>query len=258
MLAGLIERRQCGVERFHGRFDQTGSGGMAPLQPADGRRQGRHRGTTARHHGLCLAQVLGDFFGLHHGGAAPGKFGFLAGLGGKFGQLVGSVAQPFGLALCPLDLGAVTQNLLLRLAARRPQAGYFGRSGLQPAIGVEQEAVRGGIDERAFIVLSVDFHQRAADAAQHLHTDRLIVEERTGAAVGELHPAQDEIIIARNVVRPQDCPCRMVRRDVESCGHLTLLGPQAHQAGIPASPEREREGIEQNRFAGAGFSSQHR
>ena len=39
---------------------------------------------------------------------------------------------------------------------------------------------------------------------------------------------------------------------------LPLLGALADQAGIAARAEREREGIEQDRFAGAGLAGQHR
>ena len=48
----------------------------------------------------------------------------------------------------------------------------------------------------------------------------------------------------------------MVARKLEGGGHLPLLGTLAHQRGVAAGAERKRKGIEQNRFAGAGFASQ--
>ena len=45
---------------------------------------------------------------------------------------------------------------------------------------------------------------------------------------------------------------------VEHRGHLPLLRAMADEARIAAAAERERKGIEQNRFAGAGLSGQHR
>ncbi len=45
---------------------------------------------------------------------------------------------------------------------------------------------------------------------------------------------------------------------IEHRGDLPLLRAMADQAGIAAAAERERKGIEQYRFAGAGLSGQHR
>ena len=49
----------------------------------------------------------------------------------------------------------------------------------------------------------------------------------------------------------------MARRHVEHRGDLPLLGALAHQRRIAARAEREREGIEQDRLAGAGLAGQH-
>ena len=49
------------------------------------------------------------------------------------------------------------------------------------------------LDQGAVVVLAVDFHKRRADRFQHLHADRLVVDEGPRAAVRELQPAQDEI-----------------------------------------------------------------
>ena len=45
-------------------------------------------------------------------------------------------------------------------------------------------------------------------------------------------------------------------RDVEGGGHLALLGALAHQRRIAAGAERQRKGVEQDRFAGAGLAGQ--
>ena len=50
----------------------------------------------------------------------------------------------------------------------------------------------------------------------------------------------------------------MCLRHIEHRGDLALLHAVAHQAGIAAPAERQREGIEQDGFAGAGFAGQHR
>ena len=50
----------------------------------------------------------------------------------------------------------------------------------------------------------------------------------------------------------------MVGRHVEDGGDLALLGAMADQAGVAARAERQRQGIEQDGFAGAGLAGQHR
>ena len=54
-----------------------------------------------------------------------------------------------------------------------------------------------GIDQRALVVLAVDLDQRLAQLLHHLHAHRLVVDEGAGAAVGELHAAQDQVVLGR-------------------------------------------------------------
>ena len=56
-----------------------------------------------------------------------------------------------------------------------------------------------GVDQRAGVMLAVDFDQRRAEALQRLHADRLVVDEGAGAAVGELHAAQDQRLVGGDV-----------------------------------------------------------
>ena len=51
---------------------------------------------------------------------------------------------------------------------------------------------------------------------------------------------------------------RMALGHIEHGRDLALLGAVAHEAGIAAAAERQREGIEQDGFARAGFAGQHR
>ena len=48
----------------------------------------------------------------------------------------------------------------------------------------------------------------------------------------------------------------MVFGDVEGGDHLAVLGALAHQRRVAAGAERQREGVEQDRFAGAGLAGQ--
>lgn len=121
----------------------------------------------------------------------------------------------------------------------------------------------GGVDQRALVVLAVDLHQRRADRLERLHADRLVVDEGAGAAVGKLDAAQDQFagfvdLTVVEAIGLEDRECRMGLGDIEAGGDLAVLGAVADQRGIAAAAERQREGIEQNRFAGAGLAGQHR
>ena len=85
-------------------------------------------------------------------------------------------------------------------------------------------------------MLAVDFDQRRAERLEHLHAHRLVVDEGARAPVGELHAAQDQVVLGRDAVFGEQRERRMVRRDVERRGHLALLGALAHQARIAAAP----------------------
>ena len=120
--------------------------------------------------------------------------------------------------------------------------------------------MRACIDERAVVVLAVDFHEYRAERAQHLHADRLIVDEGSGPAVGELHPPHDQFVVAAGIayqiVVRQHAARRVAFRDVECRDHLALFGALADQRRVAARAERKRKGIEQDRFAGAGLAGQ--
>ena len=114
------------------------------------------------------------------------------------------------------------------------------------------------IEQCAIVMLAMDFDERRAEAFQHLHADRRVVDEGAGAAVGKLHAAQDQFVLGGNIVGGQQRARRMARRHVECGRHLSLLGALAHQRGVAARAERQRKGIEQDRLAGAGLAGEHR
>ena len=49
----------------------------------------------------------------------------------------------------------------------------------------------------------------------------------------------------------------MVALDLEHGGHLALLDAVAHQRLVAARAQRQREGVEQDRLAGAGLAGEH-
>ena len=102
-------------------------------------------------------------------------------------------------------------------AVRRACPGAADRRGigLEPRIGIEQPPVRRDIDQRALVVLAVDFDQRAAEGFQHLHADRLVVDEGARASVGKLHAAQDQAVLGSDAVFGKQRERRMIRRNIE-------------------------------------------
>ena len=262
MHAGVVERGQRRVDRLDRRLDQRRRLRAAAFEPAHRGRERRHRGLRAGDGLERDAQVFGDLFRLHHAGAPFGERGLFAGFRRELAEFLDGVAQPFGLALRALDVGAVGGDGGFARAPLGPQPPDLRGLGFDAAIGVDERAVRARLDEGAVGVLAVDFHQRRAERAQRLDADRLVVDEGAGAAVGELHPAHDHLVvvaeIGEEIVVGEHAARRMLLGDVEDGGHLTLLGALAHQRGVAAGAERQGEGIEQDRFAGAGLAGQHR
>ena len=79
-------------------------------------------------------------------------------------QFLDRMAQPVGLALRALDLGAMRSRPRLRASRRSVHSrADLGGVALEPAEGIEQRAVGRRIDQRALVVLAVDFDQRRAE-----------------------------------------------------------------------------------------------
>ena len=254
----LFQRVERRVERLHRGLQQPRRLRGAALQPAHRRRQGRHRRRAAGHSLVGLAQIARDLLALHHLGAAIRQRGFLASPGRQLGELLNRVTQPVGFARRALDIGAMAGDRGFGLAAGIPQPLDGGGIGLQARIGIEQAAMGRRIDQRAGVVLAVDFHQRRTEILQRLHADRLIVDEGAGAAVGKLHAAQDQCLAGLDVAFDEQRAGRMIGGQLEHRGDLALLGALAHQRRIASRTERQRERIEQDRLAGAGLAGQHR
>ena len=209
---------------------------------------------------MRLANIGGDFLALHHRLATLGERLFLAGLRVELGQFVMGVARVIGRLAGAGDAGALGGELRLDLAQR--PAGGAGRLAKRAvaAIGVDQRAMGGGVEQRAFVVLAVDFDQVRRERAQRLGADALVVDEGAGAPVGELDAAQDQFALRVDVLgrglgreRGED---GVAGRQIEGGGHLALALAVAHQRAVAARAQRQRQRVEQDRFAGAGLAGE--
>ena len=72
------------------------------------------------------------------------------------------------------------------------------------------------------------------------------------------HAAKDQPVIDRDIGLAREREGWMPRRELEGRGDLALLRAVAHERAVPARPEREREGVEKDRFSGAGLARQGR
>ena len=70
-------------------------------------------------------------------------------------------------------------------------------SGLEPAVAVEQLALRGGARQGLELVLAVDIDEDVAGFAQQLHRHRLAVEVGARAAIAADDAAHGELVAAR-------------------------------------------------------------
>src|SRR5689334_21130755 len=156
------------------------------------------------------------------------------------------MAQPLGLTAGALDVGAMALHRPFALAPLCPQVAKFGGITLDAAVSIEQAAMGRRFDEGALVMLPMDFHECRTERSQHLDADRLIVDKGAGAAVGILHAAQNEFVLAAQTVIGKKPAGRMIRSDVESGNHLTLIDALAHQSGVAARAERKRKSVEQN------------
>ncbi len=168
------------------------------------------------------------------------------------------MAQIIRLARGALHRGTVLVERVIGGAARLPEPLECGDVLLQSRKGIEQPAMGCGINQRALVMLAVNFNQRGADRFQGLHADGLVVDEGAGAAVRELHAPQDHLAGILQPVGREDSHCRMALRHVEGGRHLALLRTVADEAGIAAAAKRQRERIEQDGFARTGFTGQDR
>ncbi len=122
---------------------------------------------------------------------------------------------------------------------------------------IHEVAVRRRIDHRAIGMLAVDFHECRANCTQRLHGNGLIVHIGAAAAIRHLHAAQDEIALDLGTRLKGGGYGRVIGRQVEHRRDLALRCSSTHERAIATPPQGKRQRIEQDGFAGAGFTREH-
>ncbi len=255
---GAVERHEDQVEGLEAGLDQVRRLDGAAFEAPQERRQGGGGRAFSADALVGVPQVAQDLLGLLHDDAPLGKALLFPGLGSQLGEFRVDVVEIVGIGPGLADPGMLLVIEALGRLAGRVGGPDLAGPGFERPIGIEQGTVGDGVDQRAVVVLAMDFDQTPADVAQRLGTDRCVVEESAGAAVRQLQPAQDEAALGLDVLAPHHVPGRVVGRDIEHGRDLSLLLALAHRGSVAAAAERQREGIEQDRFAGTGLPGQHR
>jgi hypothetical protein len=168
------------------------------------------------------------------------------------------VAQVICVGTRLLDPRLLRRKVILRLAPAPMQRRHLRGHGAKPAKGIQQGQVLARIRQGPVIMLAMDLDEMLPHLAQQLHRHWLVVDRRPRLAIGQLHPAQDEIAIHRDVGTPRRRPGGVAIRHVEHRRHLALRLTGANERSIAPPPQRQRESIEQDRFSGTRFARQHK
>src|ERR1043165_371010 len=152
---------------------------------------------------------------------------------------------------------------MLRARGLRPVPSLVGcgdAAGVirQGAESIDQGAMAARIDQRAIVVLPMDLDQSLPHLAQKLNADANVVDEGAAPAVGSLHAPQDETVLRLEPICGEELERGMAWRQIEARGYLTLRRPAPHQRSIATAADGERKRVEEDGFAGPGFSGQHR
>ena len=117
--------------------------------------------------------------------------------------------------------------------------------------------MRGGVRQRAVIMLAVNFNEARANRTQSLNGDGLIIHKRARAAIRHLHAPQNQFTLINDVLLLEQSPHRMISRNLENRRHLSLRLAVPHQRAITACPQGQRKRIKQNGFSRARLAGEH-
>ena len=232
------------------------AGGMAGdlFQRPLGRPQSLRRAALALERGTGLGHRLAELLGVDQKSARLGQGLLLAGLGSQRLELAGDMAQVVLLGAGRGEPGRGGLDRLRRLAQPRPGLAHGRVLVFEPAEGIEQGAVPGGIEKRGVIPRTMDLDQGLANAAQQVDAHRLVVEIGAASTLAVKHPAQDHDLAFPEAVLLQEPPRGVPGGHLELGAYRGPVSAVTHQRAAAAAAEGEPQSIEQDRFAGAGLA----
>ncbi len=200
-----------------------------------------------------------QFLAMHQRGAGLGQAILLAVLRRHRIELGESVAQ---IVLIRAGAGEPVDGLLPRGgggAPALPRRGLRGQLALIAAKGVEQLAMGARIEQPVLLELALDLDQKVADLAHQPDARRRVGDEGAAAPVGAEDAAQHERAVRRHRLQPmlgEEGPDGVIGRQREFSRNHRLRRAAPHQPAFRPHPEGEAEGVEQDRFAGAGLAGE--
>jgi hypothetical protein len=105
-------------------------------------------------------------------------------------------------------------------------------------------------------VLTVDIDQRFGALPQLGQRHGAAIDPRFGAACSIDHTAQQDTVIVLDVLLLQ--PFERHAGGVALHRNIGAAGACSHHDGLTLATQHQPQGVDQNRFAGTGFTGEHR
>ena len=123
---------------------------------------------------------------------------------------------------------------------------------------IEQLALRAGARQRLEFVLAVDIDDQCADVAQQRERHRHAIEIAARAAIGGDDAAHRELVVGVDrLFGEQVAQRRRAVADVEGGGELGALRAGAHHFGAALAAGEQRQRVDDDGLARAGFAREH-
>ena len=248
--AGAIEGRDRRFKRVAGTLKD-------PLDHAPGAAEPTLDATLVAQQRQCLADRGRELLAVHQAGAQRRQRLLLVRLRRQRVELGQDMAQIVLLRGGMLQLRRDLGTRPLQLAPACMREAQLRDCFLEATVSVEQATLDRRVEQPLLLVLAVHLDQQAADLAHQAGADRLVVDEAARATVGADHAAQHQVVLRRDAVLGEQCLDRIARRGREHGADACLRGAPTHQIAVRPAAQRQSQGIEQDRLAGAGLAGQH-
>ena len=106
-------------------------------------------------------------------------------------------------------------------------------------------------------MLAVDLNKRLREFLQQRDAGWLVIDKNPAAPVRRLHPPQDDVAFAIEIIVLEEQACRMAAWQIKHCGDLALACSMTDQTRIAPRADGERKRVKQDRFARARLAGQH-